>query len=383
MTTLFHGARKLDADGEVVDFWMLVDGDTIVQTGSGEAPDAAATIDSRVDLAGDWLVPGFIDLHVHGGGGHAFENSRESIAAALTVHRAHGTTRSVLSLVANPVDALRTSLSTIADLATQDPTVLGSHLEGPFLAPGRRGAHHPEHLIDPNPGVVADLVDAARGTLRHVTIAPELPGALDAIERLRASGVIVGVGHTEADFECAREAFARGASVLTHAFNAMPGIHHRAPGPVVAAIESEGVTLELVLDGVHVHPSVAALTFRAAPDRVALVTDAMAAAGASDGRYGLGALEVEVVDGVARVAGTDTIAGSTLTQDRALRMAIETVGLSARDAVTALTLTPARALGLDSRLGRLAIGYAADAVRLGRDWSVREVWAAGVRVSAN
>lgn len=387
MTTLFHGARKLDADGEVADFWMLVDGDTIVQTGSGQpstaASDATTAADSHVDLSGDWLVPGFIDLHAHGGGGHAFEGSRGDLAAAVAAHRAHGTTRSVLSLVANPVDALCESLSTIADLTAHDPTVLGSHLEGPFLAASRRGAHHHEHLIDPTPRVIAQLLDAARGTLRQVTIAPELPGALDAVERFRASGVVVGVGHTEADFEGTRDAFARGATVLTHAFNAMPGIHHRDPGPVIAAIENEAVTLELVLDGVHVHPSVAALAFRAAPDRVALVTDAMAAAGAGDGNYRLGSLDIAVADGVARVAGSDTIAGSTLTQDEALRMAVDSVGLSPRDAVTALTLTPARALGLDTTLGRLATGYAADAVRLGRDWSVRDAWAAGVRVTAS
>lgn len=385
MTTLVHGARKLDADGEVEGFWMLIDGDTIVQTGAGAAPDAATVgsgIDSHVDLEGDWLVPGFIDLHVHGGGGHAFEDSREGIAAALAVHRARGTTRSVLSLVANPIGALHESLSIIADLAAHDPTVLGSHLEGPFLAPGRRGAHDGRFLIDPDPAVMGGLIDAARGTLRHVTMAPELPGAFDAIERFRASGVVVGVGHTEADFERAREAFARGATVLTHTFNAMPGIHHREPGPVAAAIENEGVTLELVLDGVHMHPSVAALTFRAAPDRVALVTDAMAAAGASDGRYRLGSLDIAVESGVAVIAGTETLAGSTLTQDRALRVAIEGARLSPRDAVTALTLTPARALGLDNRLGRLAVGYAADAVRLERDWSVREVWAAGSRVGS-
>lgn len=383
MTTLFHGGRKLDADGVTDDFWMLTDGDRIVSTGMGAPPETlpGAAVAHRVDLAGDWITPGFIDLHVHGGGGFAFEGGADDIRAARAVHRAQGTTRSLVSLVANPIESLVASLGQVADLVATDPTMLGSHLEGPFLSPGRRGAHHEGYLLEPTPAVVAELVAAARGTLRSVTIAPELPGALDAIEQLRASGVVVGVGHTEADADLTRAAFDRGATVLTHAFNAMPGIHHREPGPVVSALEDERVTLELVLDGVHVHPDVVAMTFRAAPDRVALITDAMAAAGSGDGHYRLGQLDVEVTHGVARVGGSDTIAGSTLTQARALQMAIAEVGLSARDAVTALTLTPARVLGLGDRFGRLAAGCAADVVRLTNDWQVREVWSAGVLAS--
>ena len=389
MSTLFHGGRKLDADGIVDDFWMLIDGDTIASTGTGTPPETlpGAADAQRIDLAGDWVAPGFVDLHVHGGGGFAFEGSPDDIIAARTTHRAHGTTRSLVSLVANPVDSLTASLDRVAELVAADPTVIGSHLEGPFLSPGRRGAHHAGYLLEPTPRVVAELISAARGTLRYVTIAPELLGALDAIEQFRASGVVVGVGHSEASFDLTREAFDRGATVLTHAFNAMPGIHHREPGPVVAALKNPAVALELVLDGVHVHPDVVAMAFRAAPGRVALITDAMAAAGAGDGRYRLGALEIEVADGTARVVGTGTgtgtgtIAGSTLTQDHALRMAIDRVGLSPRDAVTALTLTPARVLGLDDQLGRLAPGYAADAVRLSADWQVRGVWSAGARVN--
>lgn len=382
MKTLFFGGRKLDADGEVADFWMLTGGDSIIDTGTGAAPRVAA--DERVDLGGDWLVPGFIDLHCHGGGGHAFDGDSAAIRDALATHRAHGTTRSVLSLVANPITELAASLDLIADLAADDPTVLGSHLEGPFLSPHRRGAHDERHLIDPTRDVVAELIDAARGTLRYVTLAPELDGALDAIEQLRASGAAVGVGHTDADRALTRDAFARGATVLTHAFNAMPGIHHRDPGPVVTAIMDDRITLELVLDGVHVHPAVAAMTFRAAPHRVALITDAMAAAGAGDGDYRLGALDVVVDRGRAVLAGSGagTIAGSTLTQDRALRNAIELAQVSPRDAIAALTLAPARALALSDRLGRLTTGYSADAVRLDREWNVTDVWVAGARLSS-
>ncbi len=377
MSTLFHGAQKLDGHGQVDDFWMLVADGTIVATGSGPRHPGS---DETVDVAGRWLVPGFIDLHGHGGGGHAYDDGPEAIRAALTAHRAHGTTRSVLSLVANPLAELVASLGTIADLAAADPLVLGSHLEGPFLAPDRRGAHNPDFLLDPSSAELEQLIGAARGTLRQITIAPELPNALDSIAVLVEAGVAVAIGHSNADFELARRAFDAGARLLTHAFNSMPGIHHRAPGPVVAAFEDSRVTLELILDGRHVHPEVAAMTFAAAPGRVALITDAMAAAGASDGDYRLGSLNVTVRDGLAVLSGTDTIAGSTLTQDVALRCAIAESRIPAREAITALTATPARALGLEHHHGYLTAGYAADAVLLDHDWSVTEVWADGQKL---
>ncbi len=375
MTTLFHGARKLDAHGQVDAFWMLVDGNSIVATGSGpEHPHADAT----VDVAGRWLVPGFIDLHGHGGGGHTYDDGADAIRAAVAVHRAHGTTRSVISLVASPLERTLENLSVIAELAAHDPLILGSHLEGPFLAPGRRGAHDPRCLIEPQPGTVETLLDAARSTLRQITIAPELPGALEAIDVLVEAGVAVAVGHTESDEDGARRAFDRGARILTHAFNAMQGIHHRSPGPVVAAFDDDRVTLEIILDGKHVHPSVVHLAFTAAPGRIALVTDAMAAAGVGDGDYSLGSLNVSVRDGLALLRGTTTIAGSTVTQDSALRQAIRDVGLAPAEAVAALTTVPARALGLEHRHGLLAAGFVADAVLLDHEWRVTEAWADGV-----
>ncbi len=187
----------------------------------------------------------------------------------------------------------------------------------------------------------------------------------------------VAVGHTVGTYDQARAAFDAGATLLTHAFNAMPGIHHRAPGPIAAAVDDDRVTLELILDGVHVHPSVASMLLRAAPGRVAFVTDAMGAAGSADGSYTLGSLAVTVTDGVAHVAGTDTIAGSTLTQDAALRNAVTLAGQTLPDAVAALTSVPAAALGLGDRLGRLAPGFAADLVALSPSLEVQRVWGAG------
>ena len=218
------------------------------------------------------------------------------------------------------------------------------------------------------------------GTLRQVTLAPELPGGMDAIHALSAAGVAVAVGHTAADYDQALAAFDAGASILTHAFNAMPGLHHRAPGPVAAATRSPGVTLEIVNDGVHVHPEVVRMAFAAAPGRVALITDAMAAAGSADGDYRLGGLDVEVREGVARLAAGGSIAGSTLTLDDALRRAVLEVGIPVAEAVRAVTSTPAAAVGRGGDLGRLLPGYAADAVLLDADFTVRQVWSAGAPV---
>lgn len=374
-TLLLHSALRIDELGEVPDAWVLFDGAVIAASGSGLV--AAPPADRSIDLGGGRLVPGFIDLHGHGGGGHSYDDGGVELAAALAAHRTHGTTRSVISLVANPLSELRERLTEIAALAAVDPLVLGSHLEGPFLAPGQRGAHNAEFLRVPDPDSVETLLEAAAGTLRQLTIAPELPGALEVIAELAAAGVTVAVGHTEATFEQTRDAFDAGARMLTHAFNAMPGIHHRTPGPVLAALEDSRVTLELILDGRHVHPEVARLLFASAPGRVALITDAMAAAAAADGDYRLGSLNVTVRNGLAVLSGTSTIAGSTLTQDVALQLALSEVGLDPAIAVAALTTVPARALGLGDRLGLLEPGYAADAVALAADGSVTQVWADG------
>ncbi|MCS5714785.1 N-acetylglucosamine-6-phosphate deacetylase [Herbiconiux sp. CPCC 205716] len=379
MTVLVHGARKLDADGVVDDFWLLTGDGTITATGTGDSWRASGVVPADaeiVDATGDWLTPGFIDLHAHGGGGHSFDDGADAIRAGLAVHRAHGTTRSVISLVANPPHVLAASLDAIARIAADDPLVLGSHLEGPFLAPSRKGAHDPDFLGVPTHHVLKQLLEASEGRLVQVTIAPELPGALEAIGTFASAGAVVAVGHTDAGLDLAREAFDRGATLLTHAFNAMPGIHHREPGPVTAALDDPRITLELIADGVHVHPAVLALAFAAAPGRIALVTDAMAAAGAPDGEYHLGSLPVTVRDGVATLAdAAPTIAGSTLTQDAALRTTVA-AGVDPVAAVTALTATPARVLDRPD-LGRLAPGYAADLVLLTATFDVTHVWAAG------
>ncbi|WP_084127787.1 N-acetylglucosamine-6-phosphate deacetylase [Demequina sp. NBRC 110055] len=286
------------------------------------------------------------DLHGHGGGGHSFGETVEGTLVAAAAHRAAGTSAMVASLVSLPLDVTAHAMDVVRQAMDADSSLLGVHLEGPFLSPARKGAHAPENLIDPSEVAVSRLLEDGDGIIRQITIAPELPGALDAIERFAEAGVIVAVGHTEADAALSRAAFDRGATLLTHGFNAMRGIVGREIGPVGAALDDERVFIELIADGIHVDPALIAAVFRAAPGRVVLVTDAMAAACAADGSYVLGSLDVEVRDGKAVLAGTDTIAGSTLTLARAVEVCV-TAGVPRREAEAAASAIPRALLGLD------------------------------------
>lgn len=371
-----HSARIVDGDGTTAEnAWVRFEDGLVAARGTGTGWTEADDVIDATAVAGPdaVLTPGFVDIHGHGGAGAAYDDGIEAIRTGRDLHRAHGTTRAVISLVTATVDQLVTQVSAIADLAETDAEILGSHLEGPFLDPGHHGAHEPSLLRHPEPDDVARLLDAGRGTVRQVTIAPELPGGLDAVRQIVAAGAAVAVGHTDADTAVARAAFEAGASILTHAFNAMNGIHHREPGPVLAAAADHRVVLEGIADNIHLDPRVIKLLFDVAPGRVALITDAMAAAGSADGHYDLGAVKVTVKDGVARTDGTGSIAGSTLTQDVALRRAVE-AGVPLAEAVRALTATPAAAVGYGSSLGQLRPGFVADAVLLGADQAVHGVW---------
>ncbi len=381
-TTVIHSARLISGHDSVADAWVRFDGDHVSARGIGDTWRVDAPADASVtDAAGRHLVPGFIDLHCHGAGGASADEGEAAIETVLAVHNAHGTTRSVLSLVTAPVDTLARQLQGIARVAASDPRVLGAHLEGPFLDHEFRGAHDAAQLRTADAASVDLLLEASGGMLRQITIAPEHPGATEAIARFLEAGVVVAVGHTGADFTTALSAFDAGASILTHAFNGMRGIHHRAPGPVVAAMHADHVTLEIIGDGVHVHPDVVRLAFSGAPGRIALVTDAMAAAGAADGEYLLGSLNVIVADGVARLLEGGSIAGSTLTQDAALRQAVIESAIPLDEAIGALTVAPAAAIGRSGDLGRLDRGFAADAVLLAPDLTVEAVWGAGIRLA--
>ena len=389
-----RGARKIDARGVREHFWLTSADGVITATGIDEeefehacrsiAVDPAD--DTRIiDAAGRLLTPGYVDIHAHGSWERSFDDGPEGIDIARAGHAVHGTTRQVCSLITTPIDVMCENLRNVRAAMDRRPDVLGSHLEGPFLALARKGAHDPECLKDPVPELVEELLDAADGSLRQITIAPELPHGIDAIGRFAAAGVVPAVGHCDADYDMAKRGFDAGAGIITHMFNAMNGLHHREPGPIPAAVEDPRVTIEIINDGFHVQDPMVRLGFGFAPHRTAFVTDAMAATDCPDGPYKLGALDVNVVDGHARLVSNGAIAGSTLLLEVAVRRAVTVLGISPVDAVEAATLTPARTFGYDrpnpvtgAPLGLLAPGYAADLLLTDPEtWAVGEVWCAG------
>ena len=355
--------------------WIEVAGTTVMATGSGAPPQPPDR-----DLGAVMVVPGFVDTHVHGGGGADFSAADPvSTSAAVELHRRHGTTTLVASLVSAAPDDLVHQVRALAEQVAAG-LITGIHLEGPWLAVERCGAHDPALLRDPERDEVEQVLAAGLGTIRMVTLAPERPGAVGAIERIVAAGAVAAVGHTEATYEQTRTAVGAGASVGTHLFNAMRPIHHREPGPVIALLEDPRVTVELITDGVHVHGALYRHVVRSVGvDRVSLVTDAMAAAGMDDGSYRIGSLAVQVAEGVAHLAGTQTIAGSTATMDRVFRFAVASSGLPRDDAlqlaVAQSSMNPARALGLPSPA--LVAGGRADLVVLDAELAVADVMRAG------
>jgi N-acetylglucosamine-6-phosphate deacetylase len=369
-TTVLTGANVVLPTGTVPGGRVIVQGTRIV----GSAPDDAP----RRDLSGHYLVPGFVDMHNHGGGGASFTSGTvEEILRGVRTHRLHGTTTLVASTVTGDMDGLAQRAGLLSELAEQGD-IAGIHFEGPFISPCRKGAHSEELLRDPDPAEVRKLIDAARGQARMVTLATELPGGIDSVHLLAEHGVIAAIGHTDATYEQTVEAIDAGATVATHLFNAMPVLGHRAPGPIAALLEDERITVELINDGVHLHPASLQLAFHhAGGGRVAFITDAMDAAGFGDGRYMLGPLEVEVADGVARLVEGGSIAGSTLTLDRAFKRAVTVDRLPVEDVVAAISANPARQLGLYDRVGSLEPGKDADLVVLDAAFEVKGVMRRG------
>ncbi len=367
---LLTGAHLVLPTGTVQNGRLAVDGTRI----AADAPEGAHVL----DVSGHWLVPGFVDLHNHGGGGASFTSGTvDDVLQGIRTHRTHGTTTLVASTVTGDLRFLAERAGLLSELAEQGD-IAGIHFEGPFISPCRKGAHSEELLRDPDPAEVRGLIDAARGHAKMVTLATELPGGLDSVRLLADHGVIAAVGHTDATYEQTVAAIDAGATVATHLFNAMPALGHRAPGPIAALLEDERVTVELINDGTHLHPAALELAFHhAGAGRVAFITDAMDAAGFGDGRYMLGPLEVEVADGVARLVEGGSIAGSTLTLDRAFKRAVTVDRLSVEDTVAALSANPARLLGLSDRIGSLEPGKDADLVLLDADFELTGVMRRG------
>ena len=361
--------------GVVPDTLVLVRGERILWAGPAEqAPEheAARSLDH------DGLVlPGLVDLHCHGGGGASFPDSStaEEMLTAVHEHRRHGTTSLVASLVTADADTLRDRVAQLSRLH-RDGEIAAIHLEGPFLSEARRGAQNPAHLIGGDPELVRELAQLADGALATMTLAPEAERADEAIDALAESGAVPSLGHTDGDSAQMTAAVARCGAALrrargrsplptaTHLFNGMRPIHHRDPGPALAALDAASrgqIVVEVIADGVHLDARTVAHVFSlAAEDCVVLVTDAMAAAGMADGRYRLGALDVTVEDGVATLTEGGAIAGGTAHLVDVLRLAVREAGVDLVAAVRAASTVPARVLGMQDEIGSLAAGRRAD-----------------------
>lgn len=383
-TLLLHAGRAVTPAAEISDAGILIHDGTIEAVGPREAlrlPAGAEEIREPEAIA----IPGFLDVHIHGAGGSdVMEGTRQAIGTVARAIAEHGTTSFLATTVTASAEDTSRSIEGISHYIEHQheedavrSEVLGIHFEGPFLSPTRRGVHPQEWLQLPSVELLGRFLKAARGTARLLTIAPELPGAASCIEAAHTAGLVVAMGHTDATYEQARAAIARGVRHAVHVYNAMRPFTHRDPGVIGAVLTSPEVTAELIADGVHVEDGAMRLLLQAkGAERVILVSDGTAATGMPDGKYKLGPLEVTVSGGVCRNA-EGKLAGSTLTLDRALRN-IVALGFSLPDAVRMLTQNPALLLGLEFKKGALRPGADADIVLLDSSLQIRRVWTRGI-----
>src|ERR1700738_4792189 len=386
-TTLLHAGRAFTPSAEIPDAAILIREGVIEAIG----PRAAMTLPSgaREVIATDRIaIPGFVDVHIHGAGGRDVMEANSSAlqTVAKTIAR-FGTTSFVATTVTANAENILRSVAGIANyIGVQHETnqplaeILGIHFEGPFISRKRRGLHPLQWVTAPSTDFLAQLLQAAAGNARIITIAPELPGAIACIDAARNAGLVVGIGHSDATYEQARLAVAHGAHHAIHVYNAMRPFSHRDAGIVGAVLTSQDVTAELIADGVHVDENAMRLLLQAKGSGcVILISDGISATGMPDGNYLLGDVEVTVIGGVCRNA-EGTLAGSTLTLDRALRNVVA-LGTSLANAVRMLTLNPATLLGIEFKKGALRAGADADLVLLDETLHLAGVWVRGVPVT--
>ncbi len=353
---IIQGSSALVGDELKAETWIEVLNGVIVSINSGRHQNPDKNVDGT-------LIPGFIDIHCHGGSGSYFSDASK-ISEVIKLHKEHGTTGIVASLVTAEIEDLKSQISALVPFYKAGE-ILGIHLEGPYLSHARCGAHEPSLLINPDIAEIKELLDVGAGAIAMITIAPELPGAIEAIKFLNAAGVKVAIGHTNGDFKDAAAGTNAGATIVTHFMNAMS--KEKTEGSISSfVLIDERLSVELILDGHHIPFGTSAQIIQAIGDRVVLVTDAMAAAGCSDGNYNIGKLSVKVLDSIARLESNGALAGSTLTMDKAFLNAINECGVSIEQAVLMCSTNPADALGLQDR-GSIAVGKRADLLSYDRN----------------
>jgi N-acetylglucosamine-6-phosphate deacetylase len=368
--------RLVTADSDAGPSWLALRAGLVVDGGEGEPPTARADL---VDLPHEHVrgtvVPGFVDQHVHGALGVDFGTGDEAdVRRAAAHHHRAGSTRLVASVATASTSSIALALGVLVPLV-EEGLLDGVHLEGPWLSEARRGAHDPGLLRSPDLAEVESVLAAAHGALRMVTIAPELPGAAEAVRLLVAAEVVVALGHSDCTAEQAHAAADAGATVVTHVFNGMRPLHHREPGLAGAALADDRLAVELILDGRHVSRDVVEIARRASSGRLVLVSDAMAATGWSDGRYTIAGSQVVVEGGVAMLADGSSLAGSTGTVGAGVTRLVRDHGVPLQEAVRASSTTAAAALGLTG--AGLAPGDRADLVVLDEHGDVGPVMRGG------
>ena len=369
MKTVFTASRLYTPEQEIVNPLLVVEDGLISEVSTRSEKEISRNI-SLVDFGDAVLAPGFVDIHIHGGAGldamRALPSELPRLGKFLTTH---GVTGYFPTTVAAPLDATCAALGRLADAIETAATTtnghplqarpLGLHLEGPFLSHKRRGVHPPENLVAPTVDIFERLWQAARGHVRMLTIAPEIPGAMGVIAEAARRNVCVSIGHSDAEMPVAQDAVTAGARHATHTFNAMRPLDHRDPGIIGEVLSDDRLSADIIVDGIHVAPPVVKVFLQAKGyERAVLITDAISATGMPDGRYQLGPIEVDVKDG--KCTSNGSLAGSVLTMDRAVRNVTKFSHWSLRDAVRAATLNPARAAGLSARHGALTPGAFAD-----------------------
>ncbi|WP_313458336.1 N-acetylglucosamine-6-phosphate deacetylase [Stenotrophomonas sp.] len=382
MKTVLRNARILAGDEFRDDLAVVIEDGVITALVSDAAPQLGSA-DEQVDLGGGWLLPGFIDAQVNGGGGVLFNNTPdvESLRTLAAAHRRFGTTGLLPTLISDDVEVMRTAIAATREaIETKVPGVLGIHLEGPYIAPARKGTHNPDKFRVPDADEIAMAASLDNG-VTLLTLAPErVP--LESIRALVERGVIVAAGHTAATYEEARAGLDAGIRGFTHLYNAMSPLTGREPGAVGAALEDRDSWVGIIADGVHVHPASLRVALAAKPrGKVMLVTDAMPPVGADDPSYELYGEVITAVDGVVRNAA-GSLAGSALDMATAVRNAVQQLGLPLEEAARMAARYPAQFLNLDDRLGEIAEGYQADLVLLDDALQVRATWIAGQREDA-
>ncbi|WP_339265412.1 N-acetylglucosamine-6-phosphate deacetylase [Paenibacillus sp. FSL K6-1330] len=340
-----------------------------------EATQELETIEADAELIdgkGMWLIPGMIDVHIHGANGYdMMDGTEDSIQEVSRACAATGCTSFLATSVSSTIEDLLNMIRSVKSVIgrEQGAKIAGIHLEGPYLNPKRKGMQNEKYLRHPNLEEIKLIFQEAGSLIKMVTIAPELPGGLELISYLKEQDVVIAVAHSDATYEEAKLAFAAGASHVTHCFNGMRPIHHRDPGLIVAAFEEPHVSLQAIVDQIHLHPAIVRLMHRLkGPEGMVLITDALQAMGLGDGNYMFGGHHVTVSEGIARLAD-GTLASSTVTMNEALRLTVAN-GISMEDAVHMASTTPARILGL-SHKGKIEVGYDADLVLMDERYQVQ------------